>query len=67
MTPNTRLERILRPTTAADEAELVRKAANRGIHITVPDDEMTDEEFDAFKPIVVKGEPVSEVIIRERR
>ena len=58
---------MLRPTTAADEAELVRKAARRGIHITVPDDEMTDEEFNAFKPVVVKGEPVSETIIRDRR
>ena len=61
------LDRILCPVTDIDEAELVRRAARRGIHITVPTEEMTDEEFDRFKPITVRGEPISETIIRERR
>jgi hypothetical protein len=61
------LDGILRLSTDIDETELVRLAATRGIHITVPTEEMTDEEFDRFQPIVVRGEPISETIIRERR
>jgi hypothetical protein len=61
------LDRILRPLTDTDEAELARLAEKRGIRITIPREEMTDEEFDRFQPIAVRGEPISETIIRERR
>lgn len=48
-----------------EEFERVLLAKGMISHIAARDE--TDEEFDAFEPIVVKGEPLSETIIRERR
>ena len=48
-----------------DEFERYLLAKGIASHIATQDE--TDEEFDAFEVIEVKGEPLSETIIRERR
>ena len=48
-----------------DEFESYLLAKGLVSHIATQDE--TGDEFDAFDPIVVKGEPLSETIIRERR
>ncbi len=48
-----------------DEFERYLLAKGVASHIATRDE--TDEEFDAFEMIEVKGEPLSETIIRERR
>ena len=61
---------ILQEFTEAEiqnrEDEFERYLLAKGIagHIATRDE--TDEEFDAFEPIKVNGEPLSETIIRER-
>ncbi len=49
------------------EDEFERYLLTKGVasHIATRDE--TDDEFDAFEMIEVKGEPLSETIIRERR
>lgn len=53
--------------TEAREDEFERYLLAKGVinHISIRDE--TDEEFDTFEPIEIKGEPLSETIIRERR
>jgi len=49
------------------EDELERQLLAKGVISHIPMRDETDEEFDRFEPIEVKGEPLSETIIRERR
>ena len=49
------------------EDEFERKLLAEGFISHIPTRKETDEEFDAFKPIQFEGEPLSEMIIRERR
>ncbi len=49
------------------DVHLVRLAAERGVALTLPDDPLSDEEFDQFQPIAVRGEPVSDTVLRDRR
>lgn len=39
----------------------------KGVISHIPPRDETDEEFDDFEPIEFEGEPLSEMIIRERR
>jgi uncharacterized protein (DUF2164 family) len=48
-----------------DEFERYLYASGIASHVATRDE--TDEDFDAFEMIEVKGEPLSETIIRERR
>ena len=48
-----------------DEFERYLLAKGTASHIATRDED--DDEFDAFEMIEVEGEPLSEVIIRERR
>ncbi len=52
---------------SVDDEDLVRIAEERGVYLTLPDDPLSDEEFDAFQPIAVRGEPVSDTVLRDRR
>ncbi len=53
--------------TPMTEDEFARSLYARGIIGNIPDfSELTDED-DNFEPIEVLGEPLSEMIIRERR
>ncbi len=50
----------------AQEAKFVRSLLHKGIISEIPQ-RLPDDEFRRnFKPIVVKGEPLSETIIKER-
>ena len=48
------------------DEEFAQYLLAKGIISRIPAGE-TDEEFDDYEPIVVEGEPLSEMIIRERR
>ncbi|MGH9945581.1 MAG: hypothetical protein ACRD6X_00090 [Pyrinomonadaceae bacterium] len=48
------------------EDEFAQYLLAKGVISSIPTGE-TDEEFDDFDPVTVAGEPLSEVIIRERR
>ena len=50
-----------------DDAELVLLAEERGVTLTLPDNPMSDAEFDRFEPIAVRGGPVSDTVLRDRR
>ena len=49
------------------EDEFERKLLAEGFISQIPTRDETDEEFDAFEPLQFEGEPLSEMIIRERR
>ncbi len=49
------------------EDEFERKLLAEGFISHIPTRDETDEEFDSFEPIQFEGEPLSEMIIRERR
>jgi hypothetical protein len=51
----------------AKENAFEQKLLAEGFISHIPSRDETDEEFDAFEPIEVEGEPLSEMIIRERR
>ena len=51
----------------AQEDEFERKLLAEGFISHIPARDETDEEFNEFEPIEVEGEPLSEMIIRERR
>ena len=51
----------------AREDAFERKLLAEGFISSIPNRDETDEEYDAFEPIEVEGEPLSEMIIRERR
>lgn len=51
----------------AREDEFERKLLAEGFITSIPPRDESDEEFDSFEPIEVEGEPLSEMIIRERR
>ena len=51
----------------AREDEFERYLLAKGVISQIPTRDETDEEFDAFEPLAVEGEPLSETIIRERR
>ncbi len=63
-----RLNAIVPSSSTEDELEdaLERELAAEGI-ITLPDPAAADDADDDFEPIEVMGEPLSEMIIRERR
>ena len=48
------------------EDEFERYLLAKGVINEIPSRDEGDEEFDAFEPIEVQGEPLSETIIRER-
>ena len=48
------------------EDEFERYLLSKGVINEIPSRDERDEEFDAFEPIEVQGEPLSETIIRER-
>ncbi|MAF12028.1 hypothetical protein CMK11_16415 [Candidatus Poribacteria bacterium] len=54
-------------TASVGDVDLVRLAEERGVSLTLPDDPMSDEEFDRFQPITVRGEPVSDTVLEDRR
>ena len=49
------------------EDEFERKLLAEGFISHISTRNETDEEFDSFEPIQFEGEPLSEMIIRERR
>ncbi len=51
----------------AREDEFERYLLAKGVISQIPTRDESDEEFDAFEPIAVEGESLSETIIRERR
>lgn len=51
----------------AREDAFERKLLAEGFISNIPSRDETDEEYDAFEPIEFEGEPLSEMIIRERR
>ena len=51
----------------AREDAFERKLLAEGFISSIPSRDETDEEYDAFEPIEIEGEPLSEMIIRERR
>ena len=53
--------------TETREDEFERQLLAKGVVSHIPNRDETDAEFDKFEPIEVKGEPLSETIIRERR
>lgn len=63
-----RLNAIVPSSQTEDELEdaLERELAAEGI-ITLPNLTAADDADDGFEPIEVTGEPLSEMIIRERR
>jgi hypothetical protein len=48
------------------EDEFERYLLAKGVINEIPSRDERDDEFDAFEPIEVQGEPLSETIIRER-
>jgi len=50
----------------AREDEFERKLLAEGFITNIPTRDETDEEFDSFEPLEFEGEPLSEMIIRER-
>ena len=61
------VEQLVDRESAEDEL-LTRRAEERGIRITLPRTRMTVEEYDRFEPLpILRGESVSETVIRERR
>lgn len=62
------LERLLDDTPVSDDDALLRVAAERGIRVTLPTEPITVEDYDRYEPIrILRGESVSETVIRERR
>lgn len=63
-----RLNTIVSSSPTEDDLEdaLERELAAEGI-ITIPNPSAADDADDDFEPIEVMGEPLSEMIIRERR
>ena len=51
----------------AREDAFERKLLAEGFISSIPARDETDEEYDAFEPIEIEGEPLSEMIIREKR
>ena len=51
----------------AQEDEFEHHLLAKGVISHIPARDETEEEFDAFEPIEVDGETLSETIIRERR
>jgi hypothetical protein len=51
----------------AREDEFERYLLTKGLISQIPARDEREEEFDAYEPIEVHGEPLSETIIRERR
>lgn len=51
----------------AQEDEFERYLLAKGLISQIPARDEREEEFDAYEPIEVHGEPLSETIIRERR
>lgn len=51
----------------AREDEFERYLLATGLISQIPARDEREEEFDAYEPIEVHGEPLSETIIRERR
>lgn len=51
----------------AREDEFERKLLAEGFISNIPTRDETDEEFDSFELLEFEGEPLSEMIIRERR
>ena len=49
------------------EDEFERYLLAKGVISQIPTRDETDADFEAFEPIEVKGEPLSETIMRERR
>jgi hypothetical protein len=58
---------LTRERAEEKEDEFERYLLAKGVITRIPTRDETDEEFDAFEPISVEGEPLSETIIRERR
>jgi len=52
---------------AAAEEALIRRLRAEGIIDEPPDDAGADGDDEVFEPVAVRGEPLSEQIIRERR
>ncbi len=50
----------------AREDAFERKLLAEGFISSLPSRDETDEEYDAFEPLEFEGEPLSEMIIRER-
>lgn len=50
----------------AQEAEFVRRLLQKGLISEIPQRLPDDELRQNFQPIVIKGEPLSETIIKER-
>ena len=46
-----------------EEMELLQRWLEQGLIRSIPDEEIDEEEFE---PILVKGKPVSEIIIEDR-
>lgn len=53
--------------TEAREDEFERRLLAENFISSIPARDETDEEFDNFEPIKFDGEPLSEMIVRERR
>ena len=51
----------------AREDEFERYLLAKGLINQIPTRDENDEDFDAFEPFKIDGEPLSETIIRERR
>jgi len=60
-------EEILREDLEMREDAFERKLLAEGFITNIPARDETDEEYDSFKPLEFEGEPLSEMIIRERR
>jgi hypothetical protein len=62
-------ERLAEKSTATDmeEAFLDEALVAEGVLAAATPDQQNDDEFQAFRPIAVRGEPVSETILKERR
>ena len=60
------LKQAEQSNTEAQEAAFVQRLLHKGIIFEVPQRLPDDELRRNFKPIVVKGEPLSETIIKER-
>lgn len=59
--------KIANETEEAKEQLLMQHLLEKGIIARIPTREPLDDNYVRHAPIVVKGEPVSETIIRERR
>lgn len=55
-----------KPSDEKLEVRVLRRLLEKGL-ISEIVEPMTDEEDDEFEPIMIAGEPLSQMIIRERR